>query len=602
MANTIQVERTHVFAVYQNTAAASVVDVVRIERAHNLAVYQSSAAGLAVDVVRIERAHDYAVYRNSAAGALVDAVRVARAHVFAVYRGQPVFTIVGDELRVAYPLVGTWPVTIRTTDALSSTYSEIFNVVITPGPSIPVTGQLMTVSVGLANKLSVLYTYNATNTSNPSQLFTNSSVPIGPEAADRIIVAYVFQRSSINCQVDAVTVNGVSLTVNPGGRVTSSSGDTGEWTAWWGVVPTGTSVTVTTHVTTAISAGIQLNVYALYGQTSLLDCARTSGSTDTDIDMNNLATVDDGVVLYGGLAANSGSTVLSTATWTGPDAVVTDRNSAVSASNHILMVGHFDVNVSGAGTDDVVIPINQSKSNCGIALSFSPLPYVDSYWVSVVLMLGFDGADGAVATTDESLVNRAITFVGNAQLDTAQSKFGGSSLLLDGNGDRITAADHPDWHFGSGPFTVEAWVRFNVTETGANYLVSQWNSSNDNRAWGIQYFNNGWHFASTTDGTNTTVVTISNSWTQSGGTWFHFACTRDGAGDVRMFIDGTQIGTTQARNVTIFDSNQPLWIGAIVSSTPGNDWDGWMDELRITKGVARYTANFTAPAAAHPRG
>ena len=70
---------------------------------------------------------------------------------------------------------------------------------------------------------------------------------------------------------------------------------------------------------------------------------------------------------------------------------------------------------------------------------------------------------------------------------------------------------------------------------------------------------------------------------------------------MRAFIDGTQIGSTQARNVTIFNSNQSLLIGAIISATPANDFNGHIKEIRITKGVARYTSSFSVPTAPFPR-
>lgn len=223
----------------------------------------------------------------------------------------------------------------------------------------------------------------------------------------------------------------------------------------------------------------------------------------------------------------------------------------------------------------------------------------DPNFSSVVLLSGFEGADASTTFDDESNSNHTLTAVGNAQIDTAQFKFGSSSLLLDGNGDRVTAADSANWNFGSGPFTIELFARFAATETAANVICSQWNAAASNRAWSFDYFNNTLRFSYTTNGSTT--VTLTFAWTQSGGTWFHLALTRDGAGDVRAFIDGTQIGSTQAANVTIFDSTSNLWIGAIESSTPSNDFNGHIDELRITKGVARYTANFTAPTAAFPR-
>jgi hypothetical protein len=84
----------------------------------------------------------------------------------------------------------------------------------------------------------------------------------------------------------------------------------------------------------------------------------------------------------------------------------------------------------------------------------------DPNFASVVLLVGFDGSDGSTTFTDESGAAHALTAVGNVQVDTAQSKFGGASGLFDGAGDAITAADSAAWHFGTGDFTVEAWVRF----------------------------------------------------------------------------------------------------------------------------------------------
>ena len=100
----------------------------------------------------------------------------------------------------------------------------------------------------------------------------------------------------------------------------------------------------------------------------------------------------------------------------------------------------------------------------------------DPNWSNVVLLGGFEGADASTSFTDESPVGHTLTTVGNAQIDTGVAPpFGTSSLLLDGNGDRVIAADHSSWDFGSGAFTVEAFVRFAATETATNVLVSQWN-------------------------------------------------------------------------------------------------------------------------------
>ena len=90
----------------------------------------------------------------------------------------------------------------------------------------------------------------------------------------------------------------------------------------------------------------------------------------------------------------------------------------------------------------------------------------------ISLLLHFDGSDGATTTTDDGPDERTITLAGNAQLDTAQKKFGTASLLLDGNGDLASAADDGDFDFGSGDFTVEGFFR--ISSLGNNAFFSHW--------------------------------------------------------------------------------------------------------------------------------
>src|SRR3990167_5305793 len=77
-----------------------------------------------------------------------------------------------------------------------------------------------------------------------------------------------------------------------------------------------------------------------------------------------------------------------------------------------------------------------------------------------VLMLHMDGTDGATTFTDSSDNAKTMTAVGNAQIDTAQSKFGGASGLFDGTGDWLTTPDSTDWDLGTGDFTIDFWIRF----------------------------------------------------------------------------------------------------------------------------------------------
>lgn len=101
------------------------------------------------------------------------------------------------------------------------------------------------------------------------------------------------------------------------------------------------------------------------------------------------------------------------------------------------------------------------------------------------LLLHCDGADASTTFTDASQAAHGnATPNGNAQVDTAQSKFGGASALFDGTGDFLSYADHADWHFGSGDFMADFWVRFNSVSTAK--FIGQWGGSTD-LGWLIQY-------------------------------------------------------------------------------------------------------------------
>jgi hypothetical protein len=196
----------------------------------------------------------------------------------------------------------------------------------------------------------------------------------------------------------------------------------------------------------------------------------------------------------------------------------------------------------------------------------------DPDFASVVSLLHFDGADASTTFTD--VIGKTWTANGNAQLDTAQFKYGTASLLLDGTGDYLLGQSSADWAFGTGDFTVEAWVRFNSiaatqSTTGPNLRFLTLGDS------GIYAF----------------------SWSPSTNTWYHVEVTRSGT-NLRAFINGTQIGTTQTDSSNMASSDA-LEIGK-VGGLGAQYVNGWIDDSRITKGVARHTANFTAPTAAHP--
>lgn len=196
-----------------------------------------------------------------------------------------------------------------------------------------------------------------------------------------------------------------------------------------------------------------------------------------------------------------------------------------------------------------------------------------------VLLLHCDG--------ESTISGKTITFVGTAQLDTAQKKFGASSLLLDGNSDSLTIPDSNDWYFAAGDFTIDFWIRFNSVSTAS--LLGSYGDMNK-RSFVIYYVSNTLHFAYSTNGSNNTDTSF--AWTPSANTWYHIAAVRNGA-DFKMFVDGTQVGSTlNISTNSIYNTSELLYIG---EEGGGTFFNGWMDEIRISKGTARWTANFDVP-------
>lgn len=198
----------------------------------------------------------------------------------------------------------------------------------------------------------------------------------------------------------------------------------------------------------------------------------------------------------------------------------------------------------------------------------------------------FDGADAATAFTDP--IAGAYTFVGTAQLDTAQYKFGTASLLLDGNSDYVTLPDSDSWNFGTGDFTIDFQVRFNST-VGTQVLIEKWLPAGQesflfffsSNTINIYFNGSSYH---------------SESWTPSTGTWYHMAIVRSG-NTLKTYIDGTTLSAGKdCTGLDIVSTTAILEIGA---QGPSNYFNGWIDELRISKGIARWTADFTPPTAAY---
>lgn len=206
----------------------------------------------------------------------------------------------------------------------------------------------------------------------------------------------------------------------------------------------------------------------------------------------------------------------------------------------------------------------------------------DEYYNNVQLLLKMNGADGSTTFTDEK--SHSVSRLGNAQIDTAESKFGGASGLFDGTGDYLTVADSADFDM-AGDFTVETWFRKATTGTGTMALFKI--PAIDASGLVLRVYNGKLEFISTAGGTKTGATTVTNL------EWHHVALVRTGS-TVKFFLNGAQ----QSTDTTISGTISPVSTGIFIAATDysgSSAFNGHLDDFRWTVGTARYTTTFTPP-------
>lgn len=222
----------------------------------------------------------------------------------------------------------------------------------------------------------------------------------------------------------------------------------------------------------------------------------------------------------------------------------------------------------------------------------------DPYFDHVSLLLRTDGADGAVAFTDSSAIPKPVVTGGNARISAAQSKFGGSSMRLDGVRDYVSLPADPSLAMKASDFTIEMWVY----KLGNNANTSRlWNPDGDFYADVNLQFDAGGNLVSYGSATGTAW----NAWAFATGipvannVWKHVALVRAG-GTVTLYVDGAGTVLTTALGTTaLYDAGKQHTIGG-QGVNADRSFNGYIDDVRVTKGLARYTANFTPPTQAFP--
>lgn len=186
--------------------------------------------------------------------------------------------------------------------------------------------------------------------------------------------------------------------------------------------------------------------------------------------------------------------------------------------------------------------------------------------------------------------------VGNAQVSTSVKKYGTGSLAFDGTGDGLNIIDSPQFDMGSGDFTIEMWLYANAL-SGERFLVGQHNYSNYIAPIRLAFDGAKLTAFMSTSGSSFE-LRLEAGTSLSTSTWYHIALVRNGT-SFKLYVDGTQYDSGTLSGA-LYNSTDLMRIGWGAIAVGDFVFNGYIDDFRITKGLARYTANFTPPASALP--
>lgn len=226
--------------------------------------------------------------------------------------------------------------------------------------------------------------------------------------------------------------------------------------------------------------------------------------------------------------------------------------------------------------------------------TYDIMPY-DPYWDNVKSLIKGNGVDGSSAIVDST--GRPLTVRTGATIEAEQSKFGGSSVYINGSTAGVHTSSSSDFDFGVEDFTIEAWIRVptsishNVTlfgvradGTNVNGSVTLWTYNNSITTAGFDiYASDGTRYQHWAPSSPTLTNVLPNI-------WYHFAAVRSG-NSLFTFVNG-KLATTDNVAGKSFGSSS---CGAFIGANPFNGSYGtpaYIDDFRVTRGVARYTSDF----------
>ena len=216
----------------------------------------------------------------------------------------------------------------------------------------------------------------------------------------------------------------------------------------------------------------------------------------------------------------------------------------------------------------------------------------DQYASHCVLALPLVGNNGDVSTSIACTSStKAITSNGTVAASNVESNIYSGSFLFDGDSDYFTFAPGGDFAFGTADFTIECWC-YSKNRGTYDYIIEGRNSGQTTGTWTLVYGYSGANPSTLEFATgSTTLLTCPTASNPEANRWFHVAVARSGT-SLKMFIDGVEV--TSATNSTDFSTSPSTsYIGTRYSQQ--HYWDGYMQDIRVYKGVAKYTSDFVVP-------
>lgn len=219
----------------------------------------------------------------------------------------------------------------------------------------------------------------------------------------------------------------------------------------------------------------------------------------------------------------------------------------------------------------------------------------DPNFANVSTLLHFDGTNASTTFTDSAGSPKTYSAGGNAQLSTGQKKYGSAALALDGAGDYITTPSNAAFDVGTGDFTVECWAYVAGGLSAQRMLAAKTSGAGESPFFLYHTSGNKWAFTGYSSSAGVVAYSAVGTTTVSTGQWYHVAGVRDG-NTFRLYVNGVQEASA-AYAGNLRSAAEPFVVGGFDSGA--QSLNGYIDDLRFTKGVCRYPGGTTfAPATA----